>query len=585
VAGETVVGDLVRFGPFEFDPHSLELTRAGRVVKLAPQPARLLGTLVERAGRLVTRDELRQALWGDDTFVDVDAGLNYCLGRLRAVLGDDVQAPRFIETVPRRGHRFVAEVERPRRTHSTLAVLPFDNLGGDPADEYLSDGVADGLITELSKIPSLRVISRQSVLALKGSRLPMADIARKLQADTIVEGNVLHHGGRLRITAQLIGANPERHLWAQSYEGDPKDFLTLLNGVARAVAGAIHVVLAPEDEVRLRDGSGSAGSHQPRPEAQMAFLKARFHLGKWSGVEIQKGLACLRESITLDPGYAPAYAALANCLMMLGYWGHQPWQQVYPQARQAAMRAVELDPALSDAHVGQAWVRLCYDWDFAGAETSARRAVETAPSNEMAHMALGLCRSWVNDDQDTAVACATTALAIDPISPFTNSSAAWLLMFARRFEDAARQAEETLRMYPDALQAVMVLAWTRVAEGRLADALGMFEQAAAASPDPITLGFVGHLYGRMGREVEARAIIDRLTTGDQSGHVPVKSLVSVYAGLGDADRAFEWLDRGLGMRDGGLVALRVSPPFEPLKCDPRFEKLAARIGLQPSAPA
>ncbi len=575
-------GERVRFGPFEFDPRSLELTRGGREVRLAPQPARLLETLVERAGHLVTREELRRALWGGDTFVDFDAGLNYCLGRLRAALGDDARAPRFIETLPRRGHRFVAAIERCGRRYPTLAVLPFDNLGGDAADDYLSDGVVDGLITELAAIASLRVISRQSVLGLKGSRLGMADIARQLRADAIVEGNVLHHGGRLRITAQLIAMNPERHLWAQSYEGEPGGFLALLNAVAREVASATQAALAPDDRAPI-EVRRAAGGHTPRPEAHTAYLKARFHLGKWSGAEIQQGLAHLREAIDLDPGYAPSYASLAYSLMMIGYWGHAPWQQVYAQAKQAALRAVELDPALSDAHVAHAWVRLCSDWDFDGAAASVRRAIEAAPSNEGAHLLDSVCRSWIDDDQDEAIAAAHRALALDPISPFTNSTVAWALLFARRHDEAARQAEDTLRLYPDALQAHIVLAWVRVAQGRLADAIEIFGRAAAASPDPMTLGFLGHTCGRSGREPEARALLERLTAGDMAGSAPVKSIVAIHAGLGEADRAFEWLDRGLALRDGGLLALRVSPPFEPLRSDPRFDRLAARIGLRSAA--
>ncbi len=565
---------LVRFGPFEFVPDTLELRRAGRVVRLAPQPARLLGVLVAHAGQLVRRDDVRQALWSHDTFVDFEAGLNYCLGRLRAVLGDDVRSPRYVETVPRRGYRFVADVERVGRPHPTLAVLPFDNLGGDPAEEYLSDGVADGLITELGKISSLRVISRQSVLAFKGSRLPIGDIARQLRADALVEGSVLRHGGRLRITAQLIEAEPERHLWAESYDGDPGEFLDVLSRVARAVAGAISVVLAPEDEARL----ATPGTPGPDPRAQTAFLKARFHLGKWSGVEIQRGLACLQEAIAIDPGHAASYAAMANSLMMLGYWGHVPWRVAYPQARGAALRAVELDPTSSMAHAALAFVRLLLDWDFAGTEASLRRAIETGRSNEQAHLISALYESWIRGDQDAALAAGHIALSLDPVSPFTNSLFAWLLLFADRYDEAAGHAARTLQMYPDALQAQVVLAWTRLKGGDVPGAVQMFERAVAAFPDAITRGFLGHAYALSGRTAEARGVLDHLLAGPVD-NVCVKSVVSVYAGLGEADRAFEWFERGLAVRDAGLLALRVSPPFDPLAADPRMERLAERIGL------
>ena len=223
--------------------------------------------LVGRAGELVTRDELQRELWSGDTFVDFEAGLNYCLGRLRATLGDSASHPTFIETLRGRGYRFVAPVQRVGNKARTIAVLPFDNIGGDPSNEFVADGVADGLIAELGKIAALRVISRQSVLAFKGSTLGMPEIARQLRADTVLEGSVLHHGDRLRITAQLIEVEPERHLWAESYEGDPREFIDVLVRVARAVANAISVVLAPEDEARL---SSAADDRRPRyrPDAQ-----------------------------------------------------------------------------------------------------------------------------------------------------------------------------------------------------------------------------------------------------------------------------------------------------------------------------
>lgn len=571
-------GHLVRFGPFEFDRRSRELRHGDRPVRLAPQPAQLLDALLGRAGQLVTRDELRQALWTDDTFVDFEAGLNYCLGRLRAALGDNAREPLYIQTLPRRGYRFVAAVDRPGPLQRTLAVLPFDNIGGDPSEDYLSDGVADGLITELGKLPSFRVISRQSVLAFKRSQLGVGDIARRLHADTVIEGSVLRHGDRLRITAQLIEVEPERHLWAQSYEGHTRDFMDLLVQVARAIAVAISDVLAPEVEARLvppaRTSAGDAA-------AQTAFLKARFHLGKWTGAEIQKGLACLGEAIARDPGHAPAQATLAFCQVMLGYWGHAPWPVVYPRAKEAAQRAVQLDPALSAGHAALAFVRLVYDWDFAGAEASVARAIEVGPSNEDAHLTRAMLLSWIRDDQPAALAAAKMALAIDPVSPFTNSSVAWILVMAHQYGEAAEQSERTLRMYPDALQALVALAWTRMVLGELAEATTMFERAVACSPDPIMLGFLGHAYGRTGRRADATAILDRLSGAVGSGHSCVKSIVSVFAGLGDFDRAFEWIDRGITERDGGLLALRVSPPFDPLAADPRFEAAARRMGLPP----
>ena len=570
---------VTRFGEFELDTASGELRRRGRPIRLAPQTSRLLGALIERAGELVPRGELQRLLWGEGTFVDFDAGLNFCLRRLRAALGDEARAPRFIETVPRRGYRFVAAVTRPNRRLRTLAVLPFQNLGGDAAEEYFADGVTDGLITELGKIASLRVISRQSVLQLKGSQLGLEEIARRLRADVFVEGTVLHAGDRLRVTAQLVEPNPERHLWAESFEDSSGAIFGLVGRAARAVASAAQGALSPNDDARLATCAPALGN-APTREAETEFLKARFHLGKWSGTEIEQGIACLERAIDADPEHAPSHAALSNCLFLLGYWGHLPWQVAYARAEQAARRALAIDASLSLAHVALAWLQLCYDWDFDGCDASIRAALACGPNNEWAHLCHAFYRSWICEDPAGALAPARTALALDPVSPFTNSSVAWLLLFARHYEAAERQASDTLDLYPDAQQALCVLGWAHVARGHLGEATAAFERAAALSADPMTLGFLGHVYARSGRSEEAHALLDRLLARAESGGVPAKSVTAVYAGLGEVDHAFEWLERGLRDRDGSLLSLLVSPAFEPLTSDPRFGLLAVRIGLR-----
>lgn len=568
----------VGFGQFDFDRRTLELRRAGRPVRLERQPAQVLSTLVGKAGELVTREELQQEIWSRDTFVDFEAGLNYCLGRLRATLGDSASRPNFIETLRGRGYRFVAPVQRLGGHTRTIAVLPFDNIGGDPSREFVADGVADGLITELGKIAALRVISRQSMLAFKGSTLAMPEIARRLRADTVLEGSVLHHGGRLRITAQLIEVEPERHLWAESYDGDPREFMDVLVRVARAVAGAISVVLAPEDEARLAPASVE---QRPRckPEAQAAYLEARFHLGKWSGAEFEQGVRLLHEAIAIDPSYAPAHASLAACLSLLGYNGMAPARVVYPQAKAAAQRAVDLDPQSSHGYTHLGFVKLVYDWDFQGASACFARAIATGPNNEDALLTHAMYLLWVRGDKAGALADVRAALAIDPVSPFTNSMAPWVMVMAFEWEEAARLAEHALQMYPDAPQPATALAWTHVARGRLEEATALFEAAASKSSDPMTQGFLGHVYGLAGRTDEARRILDRLQEADPTGHTCAKSIVAVLAGMGDLDGAFAWIDRGIAERDGSLLSLRASPPFLPLAGDPRFEAAARKMGL------
>jgi TolB-like protein len=561
-----------RFGSFELDQQAGELRRRGKPVRLAPQCFRLLGALVSRAGQLVSREELRRELWGDRTFVDFELGLNYSLSRLRGVLGDEARSPRLIETVRGRGYRFVARLE-PRHAPSrpTLAVLPFENLARDPRQDYLAAGLADLLTTELAKVSALRVISRQSVRHLQQSTRSLGEIGRELGADALVEGTLLCAGGRMRLNVQLVEVEPERHLWADSYEGEIGAALALQGQVARAVARAIAVALTPEEEARLSRQTVAA------PEAQIAFLEARHHLGKWSRPDMEAALSCLRRAIAADPDFAPAHAELAVCLSVLGFWGLAPAREVYPQARREALRALQLDPGSSAAHVAAAWSRLFIDWDPDTAEESLRQALALNPSNEIAHLVRAVLQIWVREDRVAGLAEARSALALDPVSPSTNALVGWLFLFAGENEQAAEQARRTLELHPNVVQAFHVLGWAHSRRGRLGDAVRAFETARAISPDPFTLAFLGQTLARAGRREEAEALLPGLLECARQGNAPARIVAIVYAGLGDLDRAFEWLERAYQERDSGLLSLRVGPMYELLSRDARFQALVARM--------
>ncbi len=560
-----------RFGQFELDQQAGELRQRGRPVRLAPRCFRLLEALVSRAGQLVSREELRRELWGDRTFVDFEIGLNYTLSRLRGVLGDEARSPRLIETVRGRGYRFVAPIEsRHTPSRPTLAVLPFENLAHDSRQDYLADGLADLLTTELAKVSALRVISRQSVRHLKQSVRNLEEIGRELSADVLIEGTLLCAGDRMRVNVQLIEVGPERHLWADSYEGDLGGALAFQGQVARAVARAIAVALTPEEEAKLARRTLAA------PEAQIAFLKARHHLGKWSCPEMEAALACLHQAVAADPGFAPAHAELAVCLSLLGFWGLAPAREVYPQARREALRALELDPGASATHVALAWSRL-FDWDPDGSEESLRQALALNPSSEGAHLLLATLQIWVRGDRTAGLAAAASALALDPLSPNTNAQVAWLLLFAGENDRAVEQARRTLELHPDVVQAHHVVGWAHCRAGQLGDGVRVFEMARAISPDPFTLAFLGQALGRAGRHEEAQALLPGLLERVQQGHAPARSPAIVYAGLGDLNRAFEWLERAYQERDTGLFALRVGPMYEVMARDARFQALVARM--------
>ena len=564
----------LRFGAFELNPFTGDLRKGRRPLRLAPQPARVLGLLAGRAGDVVTRAEIRADLWPRDTFVDFELGINHCLKRIRATLGDRASSPRFIETLPRRGYRFIAPVERHGSASlPTVAVLPFENLNHDPAVEYFTDGVTDAIITELAKLKALRVISRQSVLRLKGTDRPLCDIARELDVSGVVEGSALHDGARARLTAQLILLDPERHVWAESFECDMREILETERRVARAVAHGVEAALAPSERAAL---DAPALVH---PEAHEAYLKARHHGDAWSREGFEKSLHYLHCALSFDPEHAPAHAQLAWTLSRLGYWGHVPVDQAFPSAREAALRALALDERLSSAHEALGWVKWLYDRDLAGAEREILHGIALSPSDADAHMMLAVFLATVRGQKERAVEEGRTALRLDPISQSTNFSLAWLYLFVDEYGLADAQARRTLELYPGSLQANYMLGLSAIAQGNDTEAIAALEAACAVSRDALSVGYLAHAHGRFGRRAQVEPLIAELLSSRSAGHVAPKAMIVAYAGIGERDAAFEWLERAYNEHDGIVYWLKAVPVFDPLRSDPRFDDLARRLGL------
>ncbi len=405
----------VRFGPFELDLRAAELHHNGTKSKLPEQLFQIVIALTERPGEVVTREELRQRLWGSDTFVDFEHGLNTAIKRLRETLGDSAENPRYIETLPRHGYRLMVPVERLDATLSagadvsarrrkvglaalavvvlavvaglvwrqqllerfrpvkieSLAVLPLENLSGNPDEEYFADGMTEQLITELGKVRALRVISRQSVMQYKGTNKPVPQIARELHVDAVVEGSAMRVGDRVRITTQLIQASPERHLWSESYERDLRDILALQSEVAHAITNEVKIKLTPQEQTRL------ASARPVDPEAYQALLKAKYEK------DSKKAFAYFQQAIALDPTYAPAYVELADYYISETYGG-RPVKEAVPLARAAVDKALELDPTLAEAHAMLGYIKFWFDWDWYGAEVDLKRTVLLNPNNAYA---------------------------------------------------------------------------------------------------------------------------------------------------------------------------------------------------------
>jgi TolB-like protein/Flp pilus assembly protein TadD len=574
----TTVTGRVTFGIFVLDLDGCQLWKSGRLLKLRPQPMRVLCLLVSQAGKPVDRKEIRALLWAESTFVDYDVGVDYCVYRIRSVLGDNAQSPRYVETLPGRGYRFIATVTRERLfAEPTVAVLPFANLNRDSAKDYFSDGVTDALITELARIPAVRVISRQSVLHLKGSSRKLDEIAHDLSVDGVVEGAVLHEGHRARLTAQLILTEPERHAWAQSYDCDMSAVLTTQREVARAIAGCVASALRPGGAaIPLQ-----AAARPVAPEIAEAYLNARAEFEKMSAEGIANAVRSFRELTIKAPDFAPGLAWYSACLFMLGYWGHAPVSEVFPSAKHLALQALALDDSLSRAHLVVAWMNLLLDWNLDAAMREVRRAVELSPSDTDAHSFHSTLLSFVGQSAE-ALKEVQYMLKLNPAPLLPNQYAAWMFSHLGQHARAEAQAKRTIERFPDSLQPYFVLGWSAWYQGRAADAVTALETAISHSREALSVSYLGHVYGRLGRNDEARRLLRELEQLRTQGQASPIALAVIHAGLGEIDVAFEWLETAYRLRDGSLFWLVGAPGLDPLHSDARFADLVRRVGVVPS---
>jgi TolB-like protein/DNA-binding winged helix-turn-helix (wHTH) protein/Tfp pilus assembly protein PilF len=619
-----------RFGSFELDPAG-ELRSNGKKVKLQDQPLQILQILTERHGQIVTREELRAKIWPSDTFVDFDHGINNAIKRLREALGDTAKTPRFIETLPRRGYRFIApvvreaiagsassaqlqaEVEQPP-THPrrdlriglflglaasalliivlgagpakiwhmisgkaaapqirSIAILPLKNLSGDPDQQYFADGMTEELITSLSQIRALKVISRTSAEVYAGTHKPLPQIARELNVDAIVEGSVQRTEGQVRITAQLIYAPEDKNVWAQTYVRDARGALTLQGEVATAIANQVERALSPPRPLR-------AAPTPANPEAHDLYLKGRYYWNQRTQAGFWKAIESFKLAIEKDPNYAQAYAGLADCYILLGPNDALPSGEVYPLARSAALRALQLDDALAEAHSSLGFVILLYDWNPAQAEKEFRRAIELNPNYPTAH-------HWYAYDlaamkrPDEAIAEIRRALDLDPLSPIINTDLGQVLLFAHRNDEAIAQCQKTIALDPQ-------FTWAYWYLGLLYEQKGMYDQAFDAllkslfgpSGSPQSEAFRA-AYRASGIKGYWQQRVSQLEQQSKERYVSPYTFAVSYARLGQPDKALESLEKAFDERYPSMVFLPIEPVFDTLRGHPRFEELMRRINL------
>jgi TolB-like protein/DNA-binding winged helix-turn-helix (wHTH) protein/Flp pilus assembly protein TadD len=613
-AGQSIVA---RFGEFELDLRSGELRTNGTSVKLQPQPAKILALLVRRRGDTVTRDEIVREVWGSDTFVDYEQGLNFAIRQIRTALGDDAERPVYIETVPKRGYRFVAPVvgapdvsvpaleispstsrNWPGRTFKTagaillvvfaflavprarhwmlgragkqpiqsLAVLPFANLSGDPAKDFLADGLTDELITDLAEQTKIRVVSRSSVLRYKGSQKPLPEIARELGVDAIVEGSMSLSDQQVRITAQLIDAASDRHLWAHSYERDRKNLFSIQSQVAATIAGLIRAHSEAGSSVTVR-----AVAPRPRftPATYELALECRnlWRMGTEEGMS--HAIQCYQHILTLDPNSAVGYAGLAYCYLALDA----------SKARDPAIKAIDLDPSLPEGHIALANLKLYYGPDLEGAEREFEQALALNPSHAQAraYHAFALVAAG---QTERAVGEAKTAQELDPFSATNTMLVGKVFFMAGQYDQAIKEEMAVLELDPDHDQARYWLGYAYEQKGMYKDAIAQYEKVLPNDNHGLVLAALGRSL-LLGGESKKAAEVRRKIEHFPNGIWPPYDAALFYAVLGDKDRAFEFLGRDLEQRNGWTLFLKVDPRLAPLRSDPRFPDLVRRAGLTP----
>ena len=633
---------VVRFGTYEVSLQSGEVRKAGLRIRVQQQPMKLLQILLERPGEVVTREELRTRVWTDESFGDFDQAVNIAIAKLRSALGDSAESPRFIETLPKRGYRFIADVSvvdadaRPKKPESmasdvpatnkdedklvgfrlpvapkrqpwptrwiiaalaillslpilavwlfrsrgsaptgirSLAVLPLDNLSGDISQNYFADGMTDELITDLAQISALRVISRTSVMAYKGARKPLPQIARELNVDAVVEGSVLRSGDQVRITAQLIEASTDKHLWSQSYEGELRDTLALQSRVASAIADQIRINLTPQERAALKNVK------VVNPQAYESYLKGRYFWNKRTADGLKVALAYFNQAIDEDPKYAEAYSGLADTYALLGDWQYAVMtpKEAYPKAKAAAIKALELDSGLGEAHNSLAFVLDGFDWNFDAAGKEFRRAIELNPGYATAHHWYAWHLSLLGR-YDEAIAEMKKAENLDPLSLIINADLAELLVLAHSDDSSIQQSRKTIEMDPNFALAHNQLAQAYLQEHKYDQAVAELQKAVQLSGgSPTCIANLARAYAVSGKRGETEKLLSDLKKRSNPDHSHAAEIAMIYASLGDADQAMNWLEKGYEERFNPGVLLR--PGFDSLRSDSRFQNLVHRIGL------
>ena len=644
------IGKFYRFGDFTVDTDQRVLLRQGKPLPLTPKVFDTLLILIEHSGRIVEKEELISRLW-PDTFVE-EANLTFNVQQLRKALGDDARHPQFIETVARRGYRFIAHVEEPldsnvatsgdefksdsgllkppeielpgagksdnalkaktareisRRSrwktplaaaavvlvlvaagwllllrHRSsarsqpaagrlmLAVLPFQNLTGDAAQDYFSDGLTEEMITQLGDLDPdhLGVIARTSVMHYKNNQEPLDQIGRELRVQYVLEGSVRRESDRVRITTQLIQMKDQTHVWSREYDRELIHLLSLQGEIAKEVADEIHLTIGDHPRSEPASQISSTKSY----EAFDLYLKGLYY---WNKRWLPQAVQYFQQATAKDPNYARAYAGLADSYALIGGYSGRPQNDLMPQARTAALRALELDGNLAEAHTALALIVQNYDYDWQTAEKEYRRAIELNPNYATAH-------HWYAEHLallgrfDEALRESERARELDPLSLIIAVDNGQILYFSRQYDRAIQQFRAVGEMEPN-YPRVHIVNFSYVERGMFAEALADIKTWRQMGDSPWMWSVLAYIYGRAGQQPEAQRALDKLLELNRRQQIGPPALIWAYIGMGNKEQAFIWLEKAYSQH--AIITLKVDPIYDPLRSDPRFQDLLRRVGL------
>jgi TolB-like protein/DNA-binding winged helix-turn-helix (wHTH) protein len=585
---------ILRFGAFELDIQNGELRRSGVLIKLSPQQFQVLQLLAENAGQLLTREEIQTEVWGTDVFVDFDRNLNVCVAQIRAALNDDSDAPRFIQTVPKRGYKFIAPVERvgepivkaaavsarpPRlwivalvlgflaaaayfywnrpavSQRVIVAALPFDNLSGDPKEAILADGLTEELIGQLGSLnpDRLGVIGRSSIMRFKGAQHGIDQIGRDLNADYVIEGTVRRSEGRVRIAARLVKVSDQAQVWTDTSERAESEVFRLEEESAARIAGAVIEKLLGGAQ------KSTARAHASNREAYEAYLNGRYLQHNRNRGEYTRSIAYFEQAAKLDPQFDLAYSAAAESYVMLGRSG-SPSQEVFPQARAAAEKALAINEANAAAHNALANAFFWSEWNWKEAERHFTRAIALNPSYSQAHYDYAFFLVAMGRPEQ-GLTSLRRAIVSDPLSTHINMDAGWLYLQAHRFDDAIRQAKRALELEPGLTEATACIVRALIDQKKFKEALESVPGWRGNASNP--------------EEALKQSYRQKL----QDGKGDPFSIAMLYAFVGENSKALDSLDRAYAQHSLMLPLLKTEPSFTPLHADPRFQELTRKLAL------